>query len=205
MEMVNQRVASLEQHARQPRLAMEADGPADTKIRERTDGAAKAVRAMHGDSCSANRIDPDPMCSTSFGDDCTGLPALLCSREDALVNNGTAAPKSRFSPLAMRLPTGAGGLIPTCKTYTATKTIFYHPTLWFWLIEEANLRTSILYVSYFSSFGWINNHQANFWPRRVIETKSEQHRMFDPGGSRSSPRLLVLGNMAHVALWGGSR
>ena len=58
--------------ALQPLLAMEADGPANTNTRERTEGAAIAVQAMHGDSCSADRIDPDPICSTSFGDDCTG-------------------------------------------------------------------------------------------------------------------------------------
>ena len=84
MEMMGQRVASLEQDARQPRLAMEADGSLDTKTRERTEGAAKAVQAMHGGSCSMNRVDPDPMCSTSFRDDCIGPPALSCSREDAL-------------------------------------------------------------------------------------------------------------------------
>ena len=39
----SQRAASLEHDARQPRLAMEADGPANTNTRERTEGAAKAV------------------------------------------------------------------------------------------------------------------------------------------------------------------
>ena len=46
-----QYAARLEQDARQPRLAMEADGQADTKTRERTEGAATAVQAMRGD-CS---------------------------------------------------------------------------------------------------------------------------------------------------------
>ena len=46
----NQRVASLEQDARQPRLAIETDVPADTKARERTEGAAIAVETMHEDS-----------------------------------------------------------------------------------------------------------------------------------------------------------
>ena len=32
---------------------MEEDGPADTKTRERTEGAAMAVQAIHGDSFSA--------------------------------------------------------------------------------------------------------------------------------------------------------
>ena len=125
----SQRLASLKHDTRQPRLAMEVDGQADTKTRERTEGAATAAQAMHEDSCSANRVDPDPICSTSFSDDSTGPPALPCSREDALVDNGAAAPKSCLSPLEMRSPTAAGGLLPTGKTSTATKTPFDHPTL----------------------------------------------------------------------------
>ena len=73
MRATDQREAGLEQDARQPRLAMEADGPANTKSRERTEGAATAVQAMHGDSCSADRVDPDSMYSTSFGDKWTDL------------------------------------------------------------------------------------------------------------------------------------
>ena len=104
MRATKQRLVGLEQDARQPRLAMEADVPADKKTRERTKGAATAVQAMHGDSFSANRVDLDPKRSTSFGDDFTGPPALPCSRDDALVGNGTAAPKSCLPPLEMRSP-----------------------------------------------------------------------------------------------------
>ena len=63
---------------------MVADGQADTKTRERTEGAATAIQAMHGDSCSANRVDPDPMCSASSGDS-IGPPAFPCSGDDALI------------------------------------------------------------------------------------------------------------------------
>ena len=66
MRATEQCLAGQEQDGRQPRLAMEADGPSNTKTRERTDGAAKVVQAMHGDSFSANRVDPDPMCSRRF-------------------------------------------------------------------------------------------------------------------------------------------
>ena len=76
---MDQHLTSLEQDARQPRLAMVADGQANTKTRKRTKGAATAAQAMHGDSCSADRVDPDPMCFTSFGDDCTGPPPPPCS------------------------------------------------------------------------------------------------------------------------------
>ena len=51
--LIEQYAARLEQDARQPRLAMEADGQADTKTRERTKGAATAVQPMRGDGFSA--------------------------------------------------------------------------------------------------------------------------------------------------------
>ena len=92
------------------------------KTRERTEGAATVVQAMHGDSCSATRVDPDPMCSTSFGDDCTGPPTPPCSGENALVDNGAAAPKSCPPSSEMRSPTAAGGLLPTGKASLATRT-----------------------------------------------------------------------------------
>ena len=65
---IDQRLTRPEHDTRQPRLTMEADGPANTKIRERTEGVATAVQAMHGDSFSACRVDPGPMAnSTNFG------------------------------------------------------------------------------------------------------------------------------------------
>ena len=48
MRYLEQRSASLEQDAWKPHLTMEADGPANTKTRERTEDAAAAVQAMHG-------------------------------------------------------------------------------------------------------------------------------------------------------------
>ena len=61
MRATDQREAGLEQDARQPRLAMEADGPVNTKTRERMEGAATAVQAMYGGSFSACRINPGIM------------------------------------------------------------------------------------------------------------------------------------------------
>ena len=118
-----QRVASLEQDARQPRLAMEVDGPSDTTTHERTEGATKAVQAIHGDSFSMNRVDSHPMCSTSFGVKAEP-PALPC-RDGVLVENGAAAPKSCLPPLVMRSPTAAGGLLSAGMTFTATRTTFH--------------------------------------------------------------------------------
>ena len=125
---MNQRVARLQQDARQPHLAMEADGQADTKTRERTEGAATAVQVMHGDSYSANRIVPCPeTTSTSFG--VKAVPPALPCRDDALVENGAAAPKSCHPPLEMRTATAAGGLFPTGKASIATRTNFNQPPL----------------------------------------------------------------------------
>ena len=171
---------------------MVADGQADTKTRERTEGATTAIQAMHGDSCSANRVDPDSMCSTSFGDDCTKPPALPCSSEDTLVDNGAAAPKSCLPPLEMCSPTAADGLLPTGEASVATKTTFNPPPLRLYSTEETNSKkTSTQSVSYDSSFFWKNNLPVAPSCRRVIETKSGQNSIFDPGSSRSFPRLPV--------------
>ena len=159
LRSIDQRLASLEWIARQPRLAMEADVPADKKTRELTEGATTAVQAKHGDSCSANRVDPDPKRSTSFGDDLTEPSALPCSRDDALVGNGAVVPKSCLSPLEVCTPTAAGGLFPTGTTSTATRTTFDQSHLWFCPTEDANSENiSIQYASYYSSFSSLLPH-----------------------------------------------
>ena len=128
------------------------------------------------------------------------LPALP-RRDDVVVENGAAAPKSCLPSLEIRSSTAAGGLLPTGKASIATMTTYNQPPLRLYSIEETNskktkLRTPILYVSYDSSF-----LPAAPSCRRIIETKSRQNRMFDSGGSRSSPRLPVFGNVVRVALW----
>ena len=95
-------------------LAMEADGQEDKKTRERTEGAATAKQAMHGDRFFASWLDPGPKTnSTSFGVK-TKPPALPC-RDDIVIENGAAAPKSCLSPLEMRTPSVTGGLLPTVQ------------------------------------------------------------------------------------------
>ena len=84
-----QRSASIEQYAREPRLATKTDVPTDIKTRKRMEDVA-AERMKSGDS-SYVEVHPDPMCLTCFGDDSTGSPALPCLRDDALVGNGVAA------------------------------------------------------------------------------------------------------------------
>ena len=126
----DQHVASLKHDARQLRLAMEADGPADTKTRKRTKGAATRVQAVHGDSCSETRVDPGPKTnSTNFG--MKDEPPDLPCGEDVLVENGAAAPKSCLPSLDMRTTTAAGGLLTTGETSMATKITFNEPPLRF--------------------------------------------------------------------------
>ena len=125
-----QHAASLEQDARQPRLAMEADEHVNTKTRERTGGAATVVQAMRGDSCSARQVEPGPKASASFGVKAEP-PALLC-RDDVVVERGDAAPKSCLPSLEMRTTTAAGGSVPTGKTSTASENNFNQPPLRFY-------------------------------------------------------------------------
>ena len=111
---MDQRLTRLEHDARQPRLAMEADGPSNTKTRERTEGAATAVQAMHRDSCTAQRVQDGPTTnSTSFG--MMAEPPDLPCRKDVLVENGDSPPKSCLPSLEMCSPTATGGLLPTGK------------------------------------------------------------------------------------------
>ena len=94
MRKIDQRVTRLKHETRQPRLAMEADGPVDiTKTRERTEGAATAVQTMREDCFSARRVEPGPTTnSTSFGVKAEP-PALPC-RDDVVVESGPAASES---------------------------------------------------------------------------------------------------------------
>ena len=113
---------------------MEADGPANIKTRERTEGAATAVQVMHGDSCTTKRVQDGPKISTCFG--VMAKPPALSCRDGIVVENGAAAPKSCLPSLEMRSTTAAGGLLPTCETSTATKIAFNQPPLRLYLTEE---------------------------------------------------------------------
>ena len=154
MRRADQRLASLEQDARQPCLAMEADVTADKKTCERTEGAAAAVQAKRGDSCCAKRVQAGPTSSPRFG--MKAEPPALPLRDDVLVNIGAAAPKPCLSSVKMRTLTTADGLVPTGKTSTATMTIFHQPPLWFCLTKEIKSRTS----QYATDYG-------RFWKLKV--------------------------------------
>ena len=140
-----QRLASLEQDARQPRLAIEADVPSDTKTYERTEGAAAAVQAKHGHSCSVKSVQAGrQVLPASVMTPSTGPLALPCSRDDALVDNSTAAPKSCLSPLEVRIPTVAGGLLPAGKASLTTKITYHSPHLRFYPTEKTNSEKTLI-------------------------------------------------------------
>ena len=193
---MNQHVTSLKHGARQPRLAMEADGHANTKTQERTDGAATAVQAMRGDSCTTEqKVQDGPKTSISFG--MMAEPPNLPCREDILVKEDATSPESCCSSLEMRSSTAAGGLVPTGEASIATETTSNEPLLRFYATEETNPKeksswTSIPSASYDSSIFQEKNLSATPYCWRVVETKSKQNRTFDPGGSRGHLRACPL-------------
>ena len=198
---IDQHVTRLEHEARQPRLAMEADGPADTtKTRERTEGAATAVQAMRGDGFSARRVEPGPNTnSTSFGVK-AGPPALPC-RDDSVVESSAAAFESCLPSIEMRPSTASGGLVPTGEVSKASETTSNQPPPRFCSTEETDLEaknswTSISSASHdSSSVLQERNLSATPYCRRVVDTKSRQNRTFDPGSSQGHLRAcLFLGS-----------
>ena len=136
-DVMDQRVTRLEHRARQPRLAMEADGQASTKTRERTEGTATAVQEMRGDCFTARRVEPGPTTnSTSFGVNAEP-PALPC-RDDVVVESGPAASKLCPPSMKMRSSTAAGGLVPTGEASKASETTSNEPLFRFYETEEMN-------------------------------------------------------------------
>ena len=172
---------------------MEEDGHANTKTRERTEVATTAAQAMRGDSFSARRVERGPNTnSTSFGVK-ANPPALPC-RDDVVIESGDAAPESCPPSLEMRSSTAAGGLVPTGEASTATENNLNQPPLRFCSTEETDLeanckKTSVTSASYDSSSVFQEgNLSATPYCRRVVDTKSRQNRIFDPGGSRGDLR-----------------
>ena len=178
---------------------MEVEGPADTKTRERTEGAGTAVQAMLGDGFSARRVESGPNTnSISFGVKAEP-PALPC-KDDVVVECGDAASESCLPSLEMRSPTAAGGLVPTGEASTAKEINFNQPASSVLLDRgdgsEPNCeKTSTPYVSFDSSSFW--RLPAAPYCRRVVDTKSRQNRTFDPGGSR--------GHLRACPFWGSWR
>ena len=191
---IDQRLTRLEHGARQPRLAMEADGPADIKTRERAEGAATAVQAMRGDSCATEqKVQDRPKTSITFG--MKAEPSDLPCREDVLIEDGATTPKSCLPSLEIRSPTVAGGLVPTGEASTASETTSNGPLLRFYETEEMNPEGDSKMENSWTLTPFASYDSSSFWRLvaapycyRVVETKSRQNRTFDPGGSQGHLR-----------------
>ena len=209
MELFDQFAARLEKDARQPRLAMEVDGPANTKTRE---GAATAVQAMRGDGVSACRVEPGPNAnSTSFG--VMAEPPTLPRRDDIVVESGDAALKACLLSLEIRSSTAAGGIVPTGKastltdtSSTATETNFNQSPYRFYKTEETdseanskdtNLRTSTPYASESNlptaPYCWrVNPDNIGFLIQAIRKVTSAPAHFWDCGARWFVVRLYML-------------
>ena len=190
MKIMDQHVTRLEHGARQPRLAMEADGQAGTKTRERTEGAATAVQAMRGDCFSAHRVGPGPT-TNSISFDVKAEPPALPRRDDVMAESGPAASESCLPSMEMCSSPAAGGLVPTGEASKASEITSNQPPLRFCSTEKTDLEaknpcTSVPSASYNNSS--FKRLSATLYCRRVVDTKSGQNRTFDPGGSRGHLR-----------------
>ena len=134
------------------------------KTRKLTKGAAAAERVIDVDISPA-QVDIDLIRLTSFGEDSTGPPPLLCTRDDALGDDGAAAPKLCLLPVERRAPTATNGSFPSGTASTAMRIIFPR-WLFCWSLGET--KKHIIRINY---------QLASFW-RWVIQTKSRQ----TPGG-----------------------
>ena len=94
------------------------------KTRQRKEDAAVDDDDF-GDNISSARINYDPMSWTSFDDTAKSSAFTKCSN-DARVNEGAEAPKSRLSPVEMRTPTHADVLLHPGSASTTLRAIF-HP------------------------------------------------------------------------------
>ena len=182
------------------------------ETRERTEGAATAEQAMRGDNFSARRVEPDPKTNSTSVGMMAEPPALLC-RDDVLVENGDASPKSCLPFLEMYSPSAAGGLLPTGEAFTATRTTFKKPPLRFCSTEEmdskTNWRTQILYVSYDSnflpaacSFRMVmrqNREKIGCLIQAVLKVVSAPARFWDRGACCFVVRLFVLEQLGEAS------
>ena len=152
------------------------------------ESTATAVQVIHGDSCTAQKVQGGPKASISFG--VKAEPPDFPCRDDVLVEGGDAAPTSSLPSLEMSTTTAAGGLVPTGKTSTATETTSNERRLRFYATEETNPEEKNLWITIPSA--WYDSNFCKLLPSpsslRVIETKPMQNRTFDPGGSQGHPR-----------------
>ena len=93
--------------------------------------------------------------------------------------------------MEMRSSTAAGGLVSTGEASNASETTSNEPLLRFYETEEMNPGGDSKMEDSWTVTPSASYDSSNFWrlfaaPHcyRVVETKSRQKRIFDPGGSR---------------------
>ena len=92
---------------------------------------------------------------------------------DVLVNKGAEAAKSHLPPMEVcKLSFAVGGLLPAGTTSTALRITFPRPFFSWSLGEETKGRTGRTNFNQLAPPSW----------RKVIQTKSSQTLVFDPGG-----------------------
>ena len=161
---INEMMRLLEQH-----LASQAGRSAATsrhggrRDRKHQDSRAHggrryAVQAMHGDSCTAQKVQDRPKTSTSFGMKAES-PALPC-RDDRVIEDGATASKSCLPSLEMRSPTAAGGLLLIGEASIASKTTYNKTPLRLYSTEETNPKETNLWTSVSSAW-----YDSSFWEK----------------------------------------
>ena len=183
-KMLEKRLTRLEPGARQPLVAMEADGHANTKTQKRTEGAATAVQAMSGDSCTTEKkVQDGPKSRTSrfflqgkrFGRERRYVARVMSPiLGDALINSSWWLSFHRRSLHSHRdhLQRATSSVLRDRGDESKGEKI----------MDFNSIR------SYDSSVFQERNLSATPYCPRVVEAKPRQNRTFDPCGSRGHLR-----------------
>ena len=109
------------------------------------------------------------------------LRLCLVERMTPWYRKGAAEPKPCLSPVEICTLTAAGSLLPAGIASSATRNNFHQPPLCFCPTEEINSRTSTQYATTYSSL----------WKMKVLQTRTRQTLVFDPGGSTGRLRACL--------------
>ena len=166
---------------------------------------------MRGDSFSARRVEPGPK-TTSVGM-MAEPPALPC-RDDVLVENGDASPKSCLPFLEMRSPLAAGGFLPTGETSTATRTTLSTTSLFGFIRPKRRIQRRIGGLRFYTSRMTVvscllpiltvwsssqNQEKTGRSIQAVLKVVSAPARFWDRGVRCFVARLFVLEQLGEAA------
>ena len=151
---MNKRLTRLEHETRQPRLAIEADGPADKDSRGHGGPRNSSTSNAWGWLFCTPGCTPPKHQLDQFGVKAEP-PALPC-KDDSVVGCSATVSESCLPSSEMRSSIAAGGLVPTGEASTASETTLNEPPLRFYPTEETDLepnckKTSTPFASFKSS------------------------------------------------------